>query len=81
MSREHVINFFKAVGTGPDGTVALEEVGGKLIKINGAPVGNLTREEFLRLSNRHGVILELTFLREGKEESFKLLTVFSEGHN
>ena len=81
MRREHVLNFCKAVGTGPDGTVALEEVGGKLIKINEALVGNLTREEFLRIFNRPGVFLKLTFLRDGKEESFNLLTVSSDGLN
>ena len=80
MRREHVLKFFKVAGTGPDGTVALEEVGGKLIKINGAPFGNLTREQFLRLFNRPGILLELTFLRDEEEESFKLITVFSDGH-
>ncbi len=81
MSREHVLNFYRVVGTGADGTVALEEVGGKLIKITGAPVGNLTREEFLRLFDQPGILLELTFLRDGEEESFKLMTGSLDGYN
>jgi hypothetical protein len=40
---------------GGDGTVALEEVEGKLIKINDAQVENLTRGQFLRIFNRPGV--------------------------
>ncbi len=81
MSREHFLNFYRIVGTGANGTVALEEVGGKLIKINGAPVGNLTREEFLRLFDRPGILLELTFLKDGEEELFTLMTVSSDGYN
>jgi hypothetical protein len=80
MSREHMLNFFRAVVAGVDGTVALEEVEGKLIKINEAPVENLTREQFLRIFNRPGVFLKLTFVKEGEEESFKLLTVSSDGY-
>jgi hypothetical protein len=80
MSREHMLNFFRAVVAGVDGTVALEEVEGKLIKINEAQVENLTREQFLRIFNRPGVFLKLTFVKEGEEESFKLLTVSSDGH-
>lgn len=64
MSREHMLKFFRAVVAGVDGTVALEEVEGKLIKINEAPVENLTREQFLRIFNRPGVFLKLTFLKE-----------------
>jgi hypothetical protein len=67
------------VVAGGDGTVALEEVEGKFIKINEAQVENLTRGQFLRIFNRPGV-LELTFLKAGEEESFKLLTVSSDGH-
>jgi hypothetical protein len=65
---------------GGDGTVALEEVEGKLIKINDAQVENLTRGQFLRIFNRPGVFLELTFLKEGEKESLKLLTVSSDAH-
>jgi hypothetical protein len=75
-----MLNFLWAVVAGGDGTVALEEVEGKLIKINDAQVENLTRGQFLRIFNRPGVFLELTFLKEGEKESLKLLTVSSDGH-
>ncbi len=81
MSREHVLTFFRVAGRGPDGTLALEEVEGKLIRINGAPAGNLTREQFLRTFNRPGIFLELTFLKDGQEESFTLVTGLSDGSN